>query len=88
MKGLLKAGVMLNCNANVIPQLSNWVNVNCLRGKISLLLRLCVWFLIVCPYVSRGPEESGERFPQKTLSLSNRFGVRRATNGSACGGRV
>ncbi len=30
MKGLLKAGVMLNCNANVIPQLSN-------RGKCQLL---------------------------------------------------
>lgn len=45
MKGLLKAGVMLNCNANVIPQLSNWGKCQLLEGEdLSASPSVCVVF--------------------------------------------
>lgn len=80
MKGLLKAEVMLNCNANVIPQLSNWGKCQLLEGE-DLSRSPFVWFLIVCepPRTSpRGPRSqvSARAGSRKTLSLlSYWFGV-------------
>lgn len=75
MKGLLKAGVMLNCNANVIPQLSNWGKCQPLEGEdlsLSPFLSICERVVFNCvqtaPYSSKGPwSQVSVRVPAKLL---------------------